>query len=68
VSFGITYGKARVWTFTYTRILAENETEAVRLVTQAALKEVPSATVKILRTRMTPSGRFSVTVKRERVA
>lgn len=63
-----TDGRALIWTVRYQAIFALDEAEAVDLVTRAALRDVPDATVKVLSVRLTPAGRFSVIVKREREA
>lgn len=61
-----TEDRARVWVVTYTRIAAKDEAEALLTAELLALRDVPNAHVRALRVRQTPSGRYSVTLKRTR--
>src|SRR5262245_4814283 len=58
--------RARVWTYRYPAMVAESADEAQQLVERRALREVPDATVETLRVKRTPTGRYSVTVRRVR--
>jgi hypothetical protein len=59
-------GRATVWLHKYQLRSARNEAEAIHLATSMALRDVPEATVKVMSTRRTPTGRWTVTVKRDR--
>ena len=68
MEYRITGGRARVWLAPYRAIFAADEAEAVLLATRAALRDVPEATVEVWRVHRTPTGRYSVTLRRTRPA
>ncbi len=61
-----TNGTAKVWTFRTQAIFATDEAEARTLITSQALRDVPNATVEIMSSRKTPTGRYSFMVRRVR--
>ena len=63
-------GRATVWIadYRFANVGWYTEDDVLTLAKNQALRDVPTASVQIIRTRRTPTGRWVVTVKRIRSA